>query len=315
MLHTILLAAFLFQSERDNDLCDRVAYHGRGSDAGTEAESIVRAQPESGRAKLFRGCLFLADDRIDQATAEFEQAVRTDDRNSVAHLWLGRAYGVQAARASKLRLPGLARKTKNDIDRALELDPTSVSARQYLVEYYLNAPKLFGGGEDRARGQIEPMRKQNPYVAALTSAYIADRQKDIARAEKEYKAVMTQYPDSAEPVRGLMYVYLRWKRYPQAWQFADELERKNPDEPTVRYLVGRLASESGQQLERGAKALDQYMGYHPKASEPSLASAHLRLGVIKERQGDKAGAKQEFQRALDIKGAVPEARAGLKRLK
>lgn len=61
-----------------------------------------------------------------------------------------------------------------------------------------------------------------------------------------------------------------------------------------------------------AKALDIYEKY--LAENPTDADIHVRLGSLKADAGDKAGAKKEFQAALQYIPDSPEALEGLKKI-
>jgi tetratricopeptide (TPR) repeat protein len=73
-----------------------------------------------------------------------------------------------------------------------------------------------------------------------------------------------------------------------------------PEAMVGQYAVGRVAAESGQRLDRGAAALARYLAYQPKPGEPSLASAHWRLGAVREAQGQREAARAEYEAALRL---------------
>ena len=75
-----------------------------------------------------------------------------------------------------------------------------------------------------------------------------------------------------------------------------------------------MASMSGQRLDRGAELLREYLQRRPDDTDPSLASAHYRLGLIYEKQGKRDLAKQEFATTVQLDPKQSEAREGLKRV-
>lgn len=95
----------------------------------------------------------------------------------------------------------------------------------------------------------------------------------------------------------------------------DRFERARPDAPISSYLIGRVAAETGEQLERGEAALRAYLQVTPKPNERSLAAAHWRLGVIFEKRGDIATARQEFASAATMDPNLKAAKETLARLK
>jgi hypothetical protein len=47
----------------------------------------------------------------------------------------------------------LARKVKTHFEKAVTLNPDNLAARADLVEYYLKAPRILGGGKEKAEVQ------------------------------------------------------------------------------------------------------------------------------------------------------------------
>jgi tetratricopeptide (TPR) repeat protein len=278
-----------------------------------EARARVQAASQQGGAAgaFAQGCLHLADDRYEQAATAFEQAVRADDRNAVYHFYLGQAYGAQAQRAGMLGKASLARKTKGEFDRAVQLDPEYIEARQGLMQFYLLAPGIMGGSQQKAREQAHEIRKRSPYVGALAYASLSLRGKDTTAALRELEAAARQFPDSASPATSLAALHVRRRDHPAAWAAVDRLARVRPDAPATLYAVGRTAAETGEQLDRGATALTRYVAANPGPGDPPLAAAHWRLGVVRERQGRRDLARAEYESALRLDPKHAQARAAL----
>jgi tetratricopeptide (TPR) repeat protein len=80
------------------------------------------------------------------------------------------------------------------------------------------------------------------------------------------------------------------------------------------YQIGCLAALSGQRLERGEECLKLYLQRDLKPDEPTLASAHYRLGLLYEKKGGRDLARREYSAALELEPSHPEARDALKNL-
>jgi len=104
------------------------------------------------------GQVCLAD--LDRELSFAFLAVQRAGQNSDYHLWLGRAYGEKARRASVLQQPVLAIKVKEYFEKAVALNPDNLAARSDLREYYLEAPIILGGSQEKAREQAEEIRKR-----------------------------------------------------------------------------------------------------------------------------------------------------------
>lgn len=267
------------------------------------------------RATFLRGCQHLGAKRWDAAAKEFEAAVQAEQGNPVFHYWAGRAHADQAQNAGTLRKPGLARKTKSDFERALALAPGYIAPREALVQYALAAPGFLGGGADRARGHAAELTKRNPYRGGFSLATVALRTGDTTLAMRTYQDLAEQFPDSGVPRMQLGMLYLARSDLPAAWRLADEVERDLPHWAPAKYGIGRLAAETGEQMERGEAALLEYVAYQPKAGEPTHAMAYFRLGMIYQRRGDRDKARGAYQQVLAIEPGHRQATAALARLK
>ena len=106
-------------------------------------------------------------DEWDEGIAACEKAVALAPDHGLYHLWLGRIYGEKADRVNFIRATGLAGKVRREFERAVELSPDSWEARTDLAEFYLEAPGIVGGGEDKARAQAAALMKTNAGMVSL----------------------------------------------------------------------------------------------------------------------------------------------------
>jgi cytochrome c-type biogenesis protein CcmH/NrfG len=113
----------------------------------------------------------------DRAVTSCEKAVQLDNNSSVYHNWLGRAYGEKADHSSFLTAAGLAKKVRTEFERAVQLNPDNLAARMDLAEFYLEAPGMVGGGQDKARAQAALIGKTNPAKEHWVYARIAEKKK------------------------------------------------------------------------------------------------------------------------------------------
>jgi tetratricopeptide (TPR) repeat protein len=209
----------------------------------------------------------------------------------------------------------LARRTKGEFERAVDLDSTYVAPREGLLRYYLAAPGFLGGSSEKAREQAAVIAKLNPYRGVMASAILAFSARDTTGLIRLHEDAIVAYPDSAASYMVVFNVQLARKQWPLAWSALDRLERARPDFPVAKYAIGRAAAESGEQLGRGEAALRAYLQGTPKPNEPSLAATHWRLGQIAEKRGDKATARQEYQTASTLDPNLKQAKEALSRLK
>jgi len=301
------------------DLAPGIAHYNarRWTEAHAFFAGVTAAQPRNLDAVIWYGRTLMSENKPGDAVDWFEKATKLAPRSSEAHLWLGRAIGVQAATANPLRQPFLARRLKHTVDRAIELDPENIDARELRWRFYAMAPAVMGGGAQHAREEVAEVLKRNRYRGLLLSANTANRAKDFGAAERNYKAAVAEYPDSI----GVASAYASWladrNRPAEAFALIDAYQKRHPTDPQSLFQVGRLAAATGQQLERGEEALRKYLAAPPPPALnfPSLSTVHLRLGNIAERRGNTAAARAAYEQALKLDPRSNQARRALDGLK
>jgi len=301
------------QGAAEGALCRQAQSRGAG---GAEARARLEPLSRSGATSaFFDGCAQLAAERLGPAADAFERAVAAADASAEAHYWLGVVYGQQAQRANVFKQGALAGKTKRHLERAVQLNPDHLDARAGLMQFYLLAPGFMGGDKGKAREQAREIQRRNAYRGGFALASIASRDKDWATAAGAYTTLAKQFPDSAAPWTSLAAMYGQQKRWSEAFATVDAFLAAQPSSMSAQYALGRTAAESGEQLDRGAQALERYLTHTPVANEPALASAHLRLGQIEEKRGRKDAARAQYTSALSADPKLKAAQDGLERVK
>ena len=124
-------------------------------------ESFTTKNPTNAVGAFYLGRTLFEQQQYEQAVEALEKAVLLDGANAEYHLWLGRAYGYSAQRASILWQFPLARKVRVHFEKAVALDPNNIDARADLAEYYLRAPRILGGGKEKAEAQAHEISQRN----------------------------------------------------------------------------------------------------------------------------------------------------------
>lgn len=279
-----------------------------------EAQQILKPMGGTDAAAAFLlGKIALIQNDAPAAIDWLEKSVALNPRSSESYEWLGKSYGTQAQRASKLRLPGLAKKTKNAWEKAIALDPNNLEAKEDMITYYLQAPGFLGGSKEKAKAMAVDIRSRNAYRGGLVLAQVCGVIKDQACIEREFTGLVARYPDSTSVHSALAAHYTNAKQYDKAFAVIDARLKLKPAEAAVLYALGRTASISGQQLERGEQALKAYIAA-PLPKGPAVANAHYRLGLIAEKRGDRVAARNEYQQALALNPKLEDAKKALSAL-
>lgn len=320
MHRSFLLLSFAGLSLRAQTLESATAQYKSRDYAAAQAAFATLAQraPNDPVPQYWLGRAYLALDNHEASAKAFERAIALNDKSSEYHLWLGRALGRQAQQASKLKQPFLARRVKNEWERAIALDPKSLEPREQIIDFYLQAPGFMGGGVDKARAQQAEINRLNPYRGGFVEAKIAAHEKDDLGVERILRSGSTKYPDSVAVVSALANYYAGKNRYPDAWATIDGYAAKHPKNPIAQFMIGRMAAITGQQLDRGEAALRGYLATPLLPEEqgpPSYSATHTRLGGIYEKRGDKAKARAAYQEALRLDKNNTGAKRALDALK
>lgn len=304
------------QGTADGQACERLNGNpARATEARARLANLSRGGDAAASA-FAAGCLASAEMKWSDAAKAFERAVAANGRSAIAHFWLGRTYGVQVMQASLFRQPGLAKKTKAHLERAVELDPDHLDARTGLMQFYLRAPGIAGGSVTKARQQVEEVRRRSAYRGGMLAATVARREKQYAAAVREYERLIAQFPDSSAAYSSLASTYGDQRQWDDAFRTIERFMAAQPGALLAQYAIGRAAAESGQRLDVGEQGLKRYIAAAvPSPGEPTIATAHMRLGAIHERRGDRDKARAAYETAVRLEPTLEAARTALGKLR
>jgi tetratricopeptide (TPR) repeat protein len=124
-----------------------------------------------GRAYFMSGQYKLATDWL-------EKAVVADPSNAGYYDWLGRAYGRRAETSSFVTALSYASRTRENFEKAVTLDPVNLEALSDLFECYLEAPRVLGGGMDKAEAIAARIGRLDAAEFECKLAEIAEKRND-----------------------------------------------------------------------------------------------------------------------------------------
>ena len=279
-----------------------------------------------------------------------EKAVALEGNNAAYHLCLAEIYGDMAEHAGIFKQISLGRSFKKEAEQAVALDPKILDAKFDLLQFYLDAPGIIGGGKDKAYAEADEIAQLSAVKGFMAQAQIATHEKDAAKAQSFYEKAVQADPDDAEASTSLASIYASdsQRRYDDAarlalqaiknapdqggpytvlatvyaneqkWKDLDEifgeLKKNDPDDAGAFYQAGRVLLLKGTELPRAEQYFREYLNQEPESSEPPLAAAHWRLGEVLEKENRKTDAVGEIETALKLQPNFPEAKKDLKRL-
>lgn len=277
----------------------------------TLQQQIAHAPTDAESHNLLCRAYFMLDE-WDRAIAACERARNLDPEKSLYQLWLGRAYGEKADRAGFLSAAGLAKKVRTAFERSVELDPKSWEARSDLAEFYFDAPSIVGGGQEKALVQADALVPLNPGRAHWVLAHIAEKNKDSATAEREYRAAIVASHSGARAWFDLAYFLFHANRLDEMERALRTLESSPVDRPDSLRDAASVLQRAGRDYPMAVRLLRRYLS-SPVEEAPAF-KAHDMLGQLIEKQGDRRAAAEEFRAALALAHNYARAQEDLKRV-
>jgi tetratricopeptide (TPR) repeat protein len=307
-----LLAAALLQPVRAATSPPELLAAGRADEAiQTLEQDISRSLSDAESFNLLCRAYFMIDE-WDRGIPSCERATKLLPQKSLYHLWLGRIYGEKAGHSRFLSAAGLAKKVRNSFERAVELDPNSWEARTDLAEFYLEAPSIVGGGQDKARAQADALLPFNPPMAHWVLARIAGKNKNSAGAEREYRAAIETSHGAAQNWLHLAQFLAHANRLDEMEQALRTMESSPLDRPDALMDGASLLLHIGRNYPMAVRMLRGYLS-SPVEEGPAF-KAHDYLGQLLEKQGDRRAAAEEYRTALTLSHTYTRAREDLKRV-
>lgn len=294
----------------------RLAYESSDyAKAVLELQGAASKEPQNGEVQLLLTKSYLELQERDAAITSAERAVAIDPKSSVYHEWLGRAYGEKADHTSMFSAMGLARKTHREFEIAVELDERNFAARQALIEFDCAAPGVVGGGEEKAKPEIEKLQGMDASEWHYAAGNCRRQKKDLAAADAEFKLALESRPKSADLIFDIGDYAVRRGQAERLTDVAKLGQEVAPADPRSMFYeaVGLILKK--EKLEEAEKLLRGYLQKAPKRnSYPRYATAHEWLGRLHESRGEKELAAKEYRAALQLDPKDKNVREELRRV-
>jgi tetratricopeptide (TPR) repeat protein len=258
---------------------------------------------------------YFESEQFDKAISAAEKSVKLEPQNSAYHELLGRAYGEKADRSGWFSALSLAKKARKEFDTAIQLDGHNFSAMQAMIEFDCSAPGIAGGGEDKARPEIQRLSELDAAEGRYAAGNCRRQKKDYASADAEFQKALALRPKSVDLIYDIGDYYMKRDQADGLAIVIKEAERADPADPRGDFFRAVILVLQKQKPVESAKLLREYIARAPKRNNyPSKAMAHYWLGRIQENQNDAASAKKEYQEALNLEPKNRYANEALKRL-
>jgi tetratricopeptide (TPR) repeat protein len=277
-------------------------------------EQLTNSSPSDPEARLWLGKAYLKTRHWDDAVREMEKAVQLRTSNARYYLWLGRACGAKADHSIILKAYGLAKRVVKEFETARSLAPNDLDIRFDLLEFYLQAPSMVGGGKSKADAEAQEIAKLNPSKGYIARGIIFQKNHNWDQAKKEFIQATVEYPyaDSYKDLAG--YLFDR-KDYQGALSNAQKALTLKGDSKGAQLLAAASCVRLHSDLDYASRTLQALADGSMEDNDPAFEEVHYWLGECYLEKADKERARKAFQSALDFNADYDEAKKSLAKSK
>lgn len=324
---------------------------GQWKQLRSRVEGWYRAKPQDPYAMLWMSKVKMAFNDLQGGLELARQAAAMRPTDPQFQAQLGMAAGQTAGSTEgMMKQMSLAREMKKALEASLAAQFDNEECIPYLIQFYLQAPGLVGGGVGKAKDLAAKVEAIKPVRGLLLRADIAFHDKDLEGAKGCIQAALAKEPGSYEAQLYLAQYHLSQKpqaldaaascyraaiaRKPKAvspyaqlaailaeqGKWADleavlaQARQAVPNNLLPYYSAGRNLIVENRSLDHAEGLLKTYLSQEPEGASPDHAAATWRLGQLYDKLGRKADAQKAFQEALRLRPEFPQAKKDLERL-
>jgi tetratricopeptide (TPR) repeat protein len=252
--------------------------------------------------------------QFDAAVANAERAVAVAPENSLYHEWLGRSFGEKASKSSWFSALSLARKTQQEFEIAIRLNPKNYSAFQALIEFDCAAPGIVGGGEDKALLKIEQLTAMDKAEGHYAAGNCRRQKKDYLAAEAEFDKALVN-AKSPELIFDIGDYAMKRNQPQRLLAVVAVGQQASPGDPRAKFYRATALILLTQKPGEAESLLREYLSTAPRRTGyPRPAVAHDWLGRLFEYQNNRDAAAREYATSLHADPKDKTAQEALRRL-
>ena len=217
------------------------------SDSGKQITDLLKARKTSEAKQLllkklsvnskqpqviyYLGIVNLMEGDYEKAIDRFEEAIKLDGSDYRFYENLGDAYGMKAQKGSLFKAVFVIGDMRSNWEKAIELKPDLVSARERLFSYYLMAPGIAGGDDEKALALAKEVQQLKPAAGHILFARYYSKKEKPDLAEKEFLAAAAIDSTNGNVLNQIGYFYLGQKKPQTALRWFNRYTALEPDNP------------------------------------------------------------------------------------
>lgn len=313
----LFLVLFSGMAPAKESLEESIQLYGKGEfrQAAQALGKLSQASPADPETRFWLGKTYLKLREWAPAVREMEKAVALQPSSARYHLWLGRACGERASHAFFTTAFSLARRVIKEFETARNLAPKDAGIRFDLLEFYLQAPGVVGGGRDKAEEEARTIARLDPVKGYAARATIFRKDKKWDKAKAELLQATVEHPQNADVFKDLADYLLDRQDYEGSLDYGRKALALNQKSKRTRLLVAVAQTSLKRDLEAASRSLQELAAGPLFDEDPSFEEAHYWLGENYLAQGDRARARDCFKSALAFNPEYSKAKNALSKIK
>lgn len=266
-------------------------------------------------AALWAGRTLLEMGKPRDATPYLEDAVRTDGVASEASVWLAIAAFDTVKKVGLFRKSEFAKKGRNTLERVIRANPGSARARFTLATFYLSAPGIIGGGDDKAMATAAPLSDLDPALHHRFRARVAKDDERWDDATRQYNESLF-YTANANTYWEAGQFQIERNDGGEAMSLTDAARTSLPNNRCFDLLLGQVALLTGTRLEEARDAARKFNDGSTKycSRRDMSLEGYLVQGRLHERLGEKEEAKLTYSTVFILDPDNDQAKRAMRRL-
>lgn len=231
LLFFLLVVQLSAQHVVDFDSVESLLNRRQTEKAKSLLGKLISKNEKQPQAHYYLGVVHLMEGNYKPALEALEEAIDLDDTDYRFYERLGDAYGLKAQKSGILKIIWVIGDMRKAWEKAIELKPDLVSARKRLFSYYLVAPGIAGGDEEKAHKLAQEVSKLNPVSGHMLFARYYQKTENHEKAESELMQAVELDSLNGNLMNRIGYFYLNQDQPQKALRWMGKYVQLEPDNP------------------------------------------------------------------------------------
>ncbi len=265
--------------------------------------------------------------RVNTALGDYESgvgygkaAVKAAPGSSEAHFRYAEALRTKMSNVGKMKAMFTIRTYKSELQKAIELDPKNLDAREEEVGFLIFAPGIAGGSTSKARAKLAELEKLDWRRAKLMQLSLEAKDDDAAALEAVFDALLERFPEDSGIRTRFGYFLQGQERYREADRLFEALTNSEDSVRSLGALYQRARTRILGEFElvEALGFLESYLvqlGEDPDRGLPGPSAVYWRMGNAYEQLEKVVEARKSYERSLKLDPENTSAKKSLAKLK